>query len=73
MDLSTVRRVERTRKVRLAIDAMGGDHAPEEVVAGALLYAAEWPDDDLLLVGDPDRVRALAGPALPGNVEARVR
>jgi glycerol-3-phosphate acyltransferase PlsX len=68
MDLSTVRRVERTRKVRLAIDAMGGDHAPEEVVAGALLYAAEWADDDVVLVGDPDRVRALAGPSLPGNV-----
>ena len=43
MDLTTVRGVERTRKVRLAIDAMGGDHAPDEVVAGALLYAAEYP------------------------------
>jgi glycerol-3-phosphate acyltransferase PlsX len=68
MDLSTVRGVEHTRKVRLAIDAMGGDHAPDEVVAGALLYAAECPDDDLILVGDTDRVRVLAGASLPANV-----
>ena len=26
---------------RIAIDAMGGDHAPEEIVAGALLAAQE--------------------------------
>ena len=68
MDLTTVRGVEHARKVRLAIDAMGGDHAPEEVVAGTLLYAAERPDDELILVGDEDRVRALAGPSLPANV-----
>ncbi len=68
MDLATVRGVERTRKVRLAIDAMGGDFAPEEVVAGALLYAAEFVDDDLILVGIPDRIRALAGATLPANV-----
>ena len=68
MDLTTVRGVERTRKVRLAIDAMGGDHAPDEVVAGALLYAAEFPDDELILVGDPDRIRGLAGATLPSNV-----
>jgi phosphate acyltransferase len=68
MDLKTVRGVEHARKVRLAIDAMGGDHAPDEVVAGALLYAAEFPDDDLILVGDPERIRALAGTSLPAKV-----
>jgi glycerol-3-phosphate acyltransferase PlsX len=37
---------------------MGGDHAPEEIVAGALLAAAEnW--GDLILVGDEARVRPL--------------
>ena len=68
MDLTTVRGVEHARKVRLAIDAMGGDHAPDEIVAGALLYAAERPGDELILVGDPARVRALTGPSLPANV-----
>lgn len=42
---------------------MGGDHAPEEIVAGALL-AAELDYADLTLVGDEKRVRALLkGPA----------
>ena len=65
MDLSAVRATAEDRRVRIAIDAMGGDHAPEEVVHGALGYAAEHPDDDIILVGDPDRITAIAGPALP--------
>jgi glycerol-3-phosphate acyltransferase PlsX len=45
-------------KPRIAVDAMGGDHAPEEIVAGALLAAQEdWAD--LILVGDEARVRPL--------------
>ncbi len=68
MDLATVRGIEHSRRVRLAVDAMGGDHAPEEVVAGALLYAAENPDDEVILVGAPERIAAVAGAALPPNV-----
>jgi len=67
MDLNTVRGIQHERRVRLAVDAMGGDHAPEEVVAGALLYAVAHAEDEVLLVGDEDRVRALAG-AAPANV-----
>ncbi|NJN39349.1 MAG: phosphate acyltransferase PlsX [Acaryochloridaceae cyanobacterium CSU_3_4] len=44
-------------RARIAIDAMGGDHAPDEVVAGALRAQAEL-DADILLVGDPDRIQA---------------
>jgi glycerol-3-phosphate acyltransferase PlsX len=45
-------------KPRIAIDAMGGDHAPEEIVAGAILAAQEdW--GELTLVGDEARVRPL--------------
>ncbi|NJM67285.1 MAG: phosphate acyltransferase PlsX [Acaryochloris sp. RU_4_1] len=43
-------------RARIAIDAMGGDHAPDEVVAGALRAQAEL-DADILLVGDPDRIQ----------------
>jgi len=43
---------------RIAVDAMGGDHAPDEIVAGALLAAAEF-DAAILLVGDEARVRPL--------------
>ncbi len=68
MDLATVRGIEHDRRVRLAVDAMGGDHAPEEVVAGALLYAAENPADEVILVGLPERITAAAGTPLPANV-----
>ncbi|HZV76688.1 MAG TPA: phosphate acyltransferase PlsX [Candidatus Babeliales bacterium] len=43
---------------RIAIDAMGGDHAPGEIVAGALLAAQQF-DAAILLVGDEARVRPL--------------
>ena len=48
---------------------MGGDHAPDEVVAGRLAWAAANPDTDLLLVGDAARIEPLmAGRATP-NLE----
>ncbi len=68
MDLATVRGIEHGRKVRLAVDAMGGDYAPHEVVVGALLYATENPGDDVILVGIPARIRDVAGAAMPPNV-----
>jgi glycerol-3-phosphate acyltransferase PlsX len=68
MDLATVRGIDHGRRVRLAVDAMGGDHAPGEVVAGALLYAAENPSDEVVLVGIPERINAVAGASLPANV-----
>lgn len=36
---------------------MGGDYAPDEIVAGAVLAAAEL-DVDLLLVGDEEKIKA---------------
>ena len=68
MDLATVRGIEHDRRVRLAVDAMGGDHGPDEVVAGALLYAARHPDDSLILVGVPERIEAVAPGGLPAGV-----
>ena len=68
MITGTVTTGARTRGVRLAIDAMGGDHGPAEVVPGALDHAAAHPEDHVLLVGDPGRIGAVA-PSLPANVE----
>jgi phosphate acyltransferase len=53
--------------VRIAVDAMGGDHGPPEVVVGSLAYAASAPRDHVILVGDETVIRGLAGP-LPDNV-----
>ena len=43
---------------RIAVDAMGGDRAPEEVVAGAVL-AVETFGANVVLVGDEARIRPL--------------
>ncbi|MCP2730092.1 phosphate acyltransferase PlsX [Limnofasciculus baicalensis] len=42
---------------RIAIDAMGGDNAPAEIVAGAI-RAQEELDVEVLLVGDPQAIEA---------------
>ena len=44
-------------RARIAIDAMGGDHAPAEIVAGAIRAQAEL-DVEVLLVGDPQQIEA---------------
>lgn len=48
--------------MRIAVDAMGGDHAPAEVVKGAALAAAEY-GLEISLVGIPSIVQ----PLLDGN------
>lgn len=68
MDLATVRTADAERPVRVAVDAMGGDHAPLEIVVGALAYARENPSDEVILVGDLERVHAAADGPLPANV-----
>lgn len=42
---------------RIAIDAMGGDHAPDEIVAGAIRAQAEL-GVEVLLVGDPQAIES---------------
>jgi len=55
------------RGVTIAVDAMGGDHGPAEVVPGALDHARSHPHDRVILVGDEPTVHRLAGD-LPSNV-----
>jgi glycerol-3-phosphate acyltransferase PlsX len=57
----------RTDGVRVAVDAMGGDHGPGEIVPGVIDFARANPDDRWILVGDEATVRGIAG-ALPANV-----
>jgi glycerol-3-phosphate acyltransferase PlsX len=43
--------------MRIAVDAMGGDFAPREIVRGAITYAASHADE-VILVGDVPRIEA---------------
>jgi len=44
--------------MRIAVDAMGGDYAPHEIVAGAVEYVRRHPDVHVTLVGDAPHVEA---------------
>ncbi|MCD6351686.1 MAG: phosphate acyltransferase PlsX [Armatimonadetes bacterium] len=51
----------------IAVDAMGGDHAPEQIVAGALL-AARQTQVEVAVVGIPERIEPLLGSNPPDNL-----
>ncbi|MDB5085622.1 MAG: phosphate acyltransferase [Bacilli bacterium] len=48
--------------MKLAVDAMGGDHAPGAVVEGVLAVAKEYADLHILLVGQEEQIRACLPP-----------
>jgi phosphate acyltransferase len=50
-------------RCRIAVDAMGGDNAPGELVRGALLALAEYPSLAITLVGREEVVREHLGSA----------
>lgn len=54
---------------RIALDAMGGDHAPDEIVQGALQALAEYPRVEILLVGREEVLREKLGNSIPSRVE----
>jgi phosphate acyltransferase len=59
--------------VRIAVDALGGDNAPGEVVSGVLSAAGRLPEDEISLVGDEAGIQgALGDRELPSNVSIRV-
>lgn len=56
--------------MRIAVDAMGGDHAPREIVRGAIEYALHSADE-VSLVGDVPRLEreaAAYGKGVPANI-----
>lgn len=54
--------------MKLALDAMGGDYAPREIVAGAV-QAAPNLHGEILLIGRPDEIEAAHSGSLPANVK----
>src|SRR5215472_8634230 len=55
-----------SQTVRIALDAMGGDHGPAVVIAGAALALARRPDSKFLFFGQTEQVAPLVAkyPAL---------
>lgn len=62
-----------TEKIVIALDAMGGDSAPDMVVGGAALASRRLPQVHYLLFGDSARLEPLVAkhPGLSGRVEIR--
>jgi glycerol-3-phosphate acyltransferase PlsX len=56
--------------MRIAVDAMGGDEAPYEIVRGAVDAARVYTDHEMILVGDQERIQneLAAYGATPGNI-----
>jgi len=44
--------------MKIAVDAMGGDYAPEAIIQGAL-QALSYPDIEIVLVGDKEEIEKL--------------
>lgn len=53
----------------IAVDAMGGDHAPREIVQGAVLAAQEYPVKILLVGRQEDILRELKSAASHSSIE----
>ena len=54
--------------MRIAMDAMGGDHAPEEIIKGTLMAAETSPDVQLILVGQKERMLPFLTGTIPKNI-----
>ena len=47
----------------IALDAMGGDHAPDATVGGAVRALRRFEDISMILTGPKDRIEALLADA----------
>lgn len=58
--------------MRIAVDAMGGDFAPGEIVKGALKAAITYPDLQIILVGRSEDIgECISGGRSPANLIIR--
>lgn len=49
--------------IRLAIDAMGGDYAPKEIVEGVNIAVEAYPDTEFVLYGHEDEIKKYLKPS----------
>jgi glycerol-3-phosphate acyltransferase PlsX len=57
--------------VRIAVDALGGDNAPREIVAGTISAAGGLPQDEFVLVGKPETLEPELWEDPPSNISVR--
>jgi glycerol-3-phosphate acyltransferase PlsX len=57
--------------MKIALDAMGGDHAPQNPVAGAVQALRDFPDVEIIFVGDEQKVRAELAKHSTGDIQSR--
>lgn len=58
--------------MKIAVDAMGGDYAPEEIVKGAIQGALVYPELEVILVGQPARIEEfLPSTGRPNNISLK--
>ena len=57
--------------MRIAVDALGGDNAPREIVAGTVSAAGGLPQDEFVLVGKPETIEPEVGADPPANISLR--
>jgi glycerol-3-phosphate acyltransferase PlsX len=58
--------------MKIALDAMGGDHAPANPVLGAVLALREFSDIELILVGDQSRLEEELAKHSCSDVRSRI-
>ncbi len=59
--------------IRVAVDAMGGDHAPSAIIRGAVQAIAQDSDLEVILVGDEGTVHRELSAIGSGSESARIR
>ena len=59
------------KEYTIALDAMGGDNAPEAIVAGGVMALRAFPDMRLLLAGPEEKLNGLLSSA--GDVRGRIQ
>ena len=58
--------------MKIALDAMGGDQAPQNPVAGAVQALRDFPDVEIIFVGDEEKVRAELAKHSTGDIQPRL-
>ena len=57
--------------MRIAVDALGGDNAPREIIAGTVAAADGSPQDHFVLVGKQEAVEPELGQKFADNISLR--